>query len=361
MQTTDDVRPLPQIPPARPITKVSVDGYKAMLVSISRYSSQKRTIDPEEPHQVTPLEMVEDLVERTDLKASSKSGYRSALLWLLRSQGNQSESNRKAYAILEHDLKLTVAEANKKTNKARSISEEDLDDLISQLAENAEGSPWAARSQHWIQATLACGARPIEWMSAAWLDSTQTVLKIHTAKLKLSAPAFVKQEQGEGGSAADEDDIGEDEADESNGHYLAGATREIPITRSADRIAIDAHMAEFNHAVPSQLPDRDRLKAFKKYNDQCRQAVRRVCAQVWGTKKSFTMGTMRSQFSANQRALLGANASSILMGHSDPTSPAAAHYGKANQAHSRFKGVRQSMTNAEIAGNTDGEKARDVL
>jgi hypothetical protein len=367
MPALDEKTPGAAIPPARPISAFSRDRYTATIISLQRYSIQKRSRDIYEPHQVTPLEMAIDLAERTDLAEATCSIYRSALLWYLRSEQDQSEDNRRAYWLL-----MTVLHERrthpKRPAKPKTISEEDYHELVSELASMAHRSTWAALAQHFMQATLASGARPVEWLNTKWADEAHTLLEIRTAKEMLCPPGFMQGEL----DLEDDEDLEEDsvddearmeaEAEPGSPSYLpTGQTRSIPITRGSDRVAIEAHMTEFAAWVPPELPEAERLEAYTRYYGQCRQVVRRACQKIWEGEKVYSTKTMRSQFSANQKALVGAAAASILMGHSNPTSPAAAHYGKGNQAFGRFKGMRQGMgTAAEAATQADGQETGEI-
>jgi hypothetical protein len=105
------------------------------------------------------------------------------------------------------------------------------------------------------------------------------------------------------------------------------------------------------------MSEKGKLAEFKKYHDECAHVLRRTCRKLWGTKKAFTLYTMRKQFSANMKAVHGSDITAELMGHSSSDSPSAAFYGKANQAHARFKGQKQSYR--EILIQSPSNKVRN--
>lgn len=330
-----------------------------MIATLEAFSTVRRSPDMEVPVQITAVQVAIDLAEREDLAETTRTSYRSALVWFLRTQQDQSPGNRLAYAYLMEWSREKRTDA-RPAPKPKAISEEDLDDLVCELAAMAERSPLAERSQHWVQATLACGARPIEWMKARWLDVEQTQLEIHTAKQKLSEPAFRQAELDLGqidSPYGDEDTFSDDLDERPKQSYLLGtSTRVIPIARASDRLAITFHMARFQEAVPEHLEEMERLEAFNRFYDNCAKTIRRACNKLWGNEKRYSLKTMRSQFSANHKAALGAAATAVLMGHSDPDSPTAAHYGKGNQAHSRFKGMRQGQDVRAAETIVDGQE-----
>lgn len=369
------VQPVAEIPAPGKITSTSQDQYRAKAESLRRYSVGKRSRDPEEPVGVSISEAVEDLVARRDLSASSLMAYRSAMLWYLRDLQDQSEPNRRAYAML---LEMRAQEdAKPGRTKKKAIPEADYNELINELSEMATTSTWALRAQAWVQATLASGARPVEWLDASFADADKTKLAIVTAKHHLEPPRFmtaagsdaagdqppgnrttadpIQYEEAGQGSGEEE---GEADTDQESPARVAGDRRVVPLAPGMDRLATEMHLAYFNHVVPTDLPLGKRLDGFRKYHDQCRWVLRNACQRLWKGKKNYTLYTFRSQFQANQRARLGAKGAAGLMGHSTEMSTSTAHYGKANQAFARFKAEKAAAGGQTEAAAEQGAEVQ---
>lgn len=364
------VKPVLLIPEPRPVTVNSRKVYITNAEAVRYFSIRKRAPSPDEGFNVTALEAVIDLVLRDDLKKASARAYRSAMLWKLAYDRDQCESARTAYAVLERWRPGATPLHEGAPRRSKGIPEADFHELHGLLGDMAVNSVWAQRAQHWIVATLAVGARPIEWLDARWEDDTRQAMLLNTAKGKLEEPAF--QATRAAGSAAGRSGIapsaaravmdgGDEELkDEVSGEdvlRVVGNIRRVPVIRAFDRMTIDAHMASFTRYLKEQgaQTESERYEAFRRFRDAARLALRRACLALWEGKKLYGLNSMRQQFQANQRALhkgdLGAVRS--LMGHT--THVSGGHYGRASQAHSRFKEkaatneiVQQTVTPAHL-------------
>lgn len=127
---------------------------------MQRYSSAKRTRDPEEPAGTTYLEMAQDLAAREDLPHASKRTYRAALMWQIRAKPSTPDQDAEALAVL--DALIRTPGPKPKSTKAKTIPEEDMNLLLEELAGMGMGmrSRWAYRAHFWIIAGLATGLRP---------------------------------------------------------------------------------------------------------------------------------------------------------------------------------------------------------
>lgn len=359
------VQPVEVIPAPGRVAATSRAQYLAKAQTLKRYSEAKRTRDPEEPVGVSILEAVQDLAARTDLSWRSLNAYRSAMLWYLRDAGDQSEMARTAYKILL-DLLPPKNPADKPQTKKKSIPEKDYEDLINELSAMGSTSLWALRTLAWVQATLACGARPVEWLNAHFRDQAKTTVVLVTAKSHLEPPRFMGAAAAhaspptpEGLREAPEEEE-EGPADEGLPLRVAGGERVITLNAPIERLMTELHLGYFQAAVQPGLPLEQRLDAFRKYHDQCRWTLRRACQRLWKDKKNYTFYTFRSQFQANQRAMAGAQHAAQMMGHSSVTSTSTSHYGKANQAFARFKGRRPAADGqVQIEAAPDGEGGTD--
>lgn len=341
------VTPVPLIPSARPVTVNSRKTYLANAETVRRYSIVKRAPSWDEPTNVTALEAVTDLLLRTDLSRASASAYRSAMLWKLAEDKDQSEIARTAYAVLERWRPGAAPHEEGAPRRSKGIPETDFHELHGELGDMAVNSVWARRAQHWIVATLAVGARPIEWLDARWEDDTRQAMLLNTAKGKLEEPAFkAVRAAGHAGSAAAAAAIAagnaEDAEDEEPGEdvlRVEGNIRRVPVTRAYDRLVIDAHMKNFRDFLQEQgaQNDAERFEAFGRFRESARVTIRRACLSLWKGQKLYGLNSMRQQFQANQRALHKGNLGAVreLMGHT--TDISGGHYGRASQAHSIFK------------------------
>lgn len=308
-------------PTIKPKTEVL---YRRIVKVLVKHSTRNRSSDPLEPVMVSPTMLVEDLYARKNLPAdhpdflewSTFSTYRSALLWHLDQNKENPAYETALEKLMEYSSMSGIQARTTPQKKRRVISQTDLHALIEELSDRGHRSKWAYRSVYWLLAGLATGLRPIEWENAAWEDEAHTALVVNNAKIKLAAPAFLRKEQP-------------DEAGATEYKSRVPTTRTIPVLNSKDSFNIETHMNLIRAGLAEGAD-------FTHYYEQCRRAIWLACRKLWGDKKTYSLYTVRGQYSANQRATVGSAKTSVLMGHSRPDSPSAAHYGKANQAHKGF-------------------------
>lgn len=167
----------------------TIQTYRIVYDRCMRKAIAKREINPDEPVQITPLDLVEDwLLTVGSCRPQTANTQRSALLWAIaqsqepgwkealnRLNLNKQEGPSRTYS--DEDL-----ESNRRSRApGRMIPEADLHILLNRLASRGE---WGARSQWFLMAGIASGARPVEWPDADWVDEEKTVLRIYTAKVK---------------------------------------------------------------------------------------------------------------------------------------------------------------------------------
>jgi integrase len=325
-------------------------GYgKAISAAIS-YSRDKRTLSWDEPALVTITQVIEDMIDREDLTQSTKNMARAALLWYIRSgQVEDKEGAAIGIAMLE---KMQKPPGRKPLiNRPKKITEEDLEILLAELDRRSLKSEWAKRCAAWVSAGLVTGVRPIEWLHSEWVNDEHTCLRIKNAKIKLLPPAFLRKH-------ATEEETRELERIRSLEIEEDEPSRIIPIDNASDISIVEKHLHLLHEFVPGTMSEKGKLAEFKKYHDACALLLRRTCRKLWGTKKAFTLYTMRKQFSANMKAVHGSDITAELMGHSSSDSPSAAFYGKANQAHARFKGQKRSYREILIQSPSNKVRSR---
>ena len=355
----------------------TIDSYRSKIKSLQRASSAPKFDSSDKQASVKLKQLVEDFIARTDLSQSTKSTYRSALIWHLCRQTSQTQE---IDFLLERLNTLPSTRAMKSPARRKTITETDLKLLLSEIHERAMKSIWAARTEDWIMATLVTGTRPIEWLTAVWANPAKNLLKIKTAKKKAAPPAFGRlnnrnrkpsgEELPPKEETPDETEKrkwyedwielegrlpfipwdsfdGLDDLDEQDGFaFISNLFREVSISDAPSIAFVDRHMQAISSVVLDDSTWEEQLNNFRSYNDQCRKIIDRACWKVWKGKKKYSLYTFRGQFSANMKALHGSVKTAVLMGHSSADSPSAAHYGIASQAHLAFKGQRTGETMA---------------
>jgi len=343
-----ETQPLLEAAQIKETTRV---GYMKSVMAAVRHSKAKRTIDWEDPANVSITQVVQDLEEREDLTRETKLVARSALLWYIKSgQVQASEDTRRGMSMLES---MTAPRGRKPTLiRPKTISEEDLAKLMDEIYDRTDKSAWARRCAVWICAGLVTGARPIEWLHAGWSDEEKTTLRLKNAKVKLLAPAFIRK------------DAKEDHPDLESLHYWdldeSEHFREIPLDKEADRSMVENHLYCISEFAPHGMSEKGRHLEFQKYHNECALVIRRACRKIWGNKKSFSLYTMRGQFSANMQAAHGPEKTAELMGHSSADSPSAAYYGRQKYAHSRFKSSKAPHREGQLQAPVEQASAQNA-
>lgn len=336
---------------ATPIKEATQKSYMKSVMAAHRHSQAKRTFDWENPPIISIAEVVQDLIHRTDLTRETKLVTRSALMWFIRS--GQVAADDEAVKAMETLNRLKIPRGPKpKDSKPKAITEEDLGKLLDALYDQSEKSTWAFRSTVWIRAGLACGARPIEWLEAQWADADKTILRLKNAKMKLLAPAFARKTHIDE-SAPEAEQLGYWESSEEDSY------REIPLTRESDRSMVETQIQYIESIAPRSMSLEGRRAEFEKYHAACALAVRRACRKIWVGKRTYSLYTMRGQFAANMNASRGADDAAKLMGHASSDSPSVAYYGKWNQAHGRFKAVKEATRPGEAPVHVENETPQD--
>lgn len=291
------------------IAEVTQELYEKIFRRLIKYSSDLRSHDQLEPVSLSPVQLVDDLYERQDIRSSSFSTYRSALLWIFSSRLEENPAYQAGLdRIHERSKMASGGEPPQKgrTRRKKVIPESDFHLLIDELTGLSSRSKWSYRTMYWLHAGLATGLRPVEWENAHWANDDHDRLDVKNAKRKVSPAAFLRKSAIKPLTGIPEE-------------------RQIPV-QPADRFYIEQHMRLIDEAAAEGVP-------LAEYYQQCRRALWRACRKLWNGRKVYSLYTMRGQYSANSRAAVGPAATSVLMGHSREDTPSAAHYGKANQAH----------------------------
>lgn len=344
-----------------PIADRTRKTYLGMVAYATRYSVAKRTSDWDEPAPARLTDIVEDYFSREDISAGTKNTMRSALIWFIESGETKTTPDALAALAKLRALESPRGRKPKGKRRANTIPPEDLTALLRYLTGKTRSKLWAYRTASWIRAGLACGARPVEWLNICWTDENKTAIQIKNAKTKLSEPAFLRKKmESDEALEVDEVHLGKIQDRETDYSYDSSKTgqepsapkyRVVPVESENDRRAIDLHLSLLEAEVLLIQGESERKKAYDVYYGNCRKALTRACNFLWEGKKHYSLYTMRGQFAANIKAAKGSAVAAELMGHTSETSPSAASYGKGNQAHPKFKGLRPSnqLHNAQVA------------
>jgi len=321
-------------------------AYRGVVRSLVTFSERERSRTSTPPARLTMLQVALDLGQRKDIRESTKWVYGSALLWIMRKEPRLREEDLKAYHLLKAMRTREARQASAGTVRAQrkptAIPEAHWNAILDDLNTRAGGAEWARRTLHLAVATRASGARPCEWMGARWTDESHTAIELPNVKVKADPP---RCQTSRGADTARGSEKHDDQA-----KVCESKSRVVQIPCPFDRLAIDLHMAAFNACVSPELPPAERYKAFRRFYFQCAQVLRVTCRRLWSGKHRYTLSTVRGQFCANMKALHGSVRAAQLMGHSSPRNGSRKYYGKANQAHSSFKGHRPGLQVRQAQG-----------
>lgn len=342
-----------------PISPRTASNYKASIQAALSYSQRQRTTDWEMAAQVTLAQVIEDNNKRTDHAESTKKLLRFALLWGLRSGYIESSDIDSDRNLVSEGWTLVSCKKRDKQRK-NTIPEGDLKKILERLQEKAVRSKWAKRTAVFLRAGLATGVRPVEWLHAEWFDATKTVLRIRNAKEKLAEPAFLREPSGAILSnklrARDADTDAQSDQRFDGLIHRTHSFRVVPIESEKDRIAVEEQIQLINLFIGVSVDEVVRQRAFVSYHRACLQVLNRTCFDIWQGKKRYQLYTMRGQFAADTKAACGSAVATVRLGHTRDDSPSAAFYGKANQAHSKFKGKRETIRKQDIVAKIEAEK-----
>lgn len=342
--------------PIKSSTEKSYDGHVDALI---KYSVTKRTDYWEEPALISFKILIDDFIERQDLSNGTKRTYRAALLWFMKGYPGKSHQDMLDLERLEE---LALPKGRRTGgSKPKCISEEDYLKLVKEIEDQGRGSIWAQRTLLWMHAGIDTGVRPSEWLNVQWVDDNEDVIRVVNGKRKLSEPAFFRGKNRNEDSYIQGDDDGIYLECDPGERFDPETYRDIQISDPFQRLDINRHLEELNAVVKPDLPLSIREKEFEKYFNQCRQVIYRACKNIWNGKKWYSLYTFRKQYSANMKAAFGSDATAVLMGHSSKDSPSTASYGKANQAHQKFKALKDARVEQnKVFEKINSEKIKSV-
>lgn len=325
--------------PAKQVSLSTLKAYEASLKAMTNWSQQKRTIDAEGTAFVDPLVATTDMLARHDISARAKLNYRSALLWHLDQKTDLTERDTQARAML---CDKDVLPTKNKQQQGPVVPEKDLKTILSHLEAmaNKKSNGIAAMTVTWIKAGLATGLRPAEWLDASWATKDKKALQTISAKTKVGQVAYLQKPHDGLSSQAMQPML----------------MREIPLLDDADKEAVEKMLNLIANKVPGHLPRAERQDALNTLYLSIKQRLYTACKDLYKGKKKYSLYAFRRQFSANAKAAVGPDVTAELMGHFSAQSPSTGYYGKANQAHGRFKaaGAQRKMQEALVASGEKG-------
>lgn len=289
-------------------------------------------------------------------------------------------------------------------SKGKVIPEGDLHLLSNHLMGMGEAG---ARAQYMLLSTVACGARPVEWLYAQWVGTTTLRLytakaKRHNALAKIPAGTFPDLEAGpesetaqlfrpRGGAGgvrapsiqeADFErrlsELNLDPQEDADLIQELRDSRDQNSTRLFRDIAIapehclhiDLLLRSIRRVMSERLGedylvshDRPELEeTFKvEFYNPLRHAIWRACKNVFAPGVRYSMADARSTFSANRRATVGIRQASADLGHSH-LSTTVGHYpsGKAAWPRLRVAGLQKRLQQGMGPQKDSPEQAADV-
>jgi len=346
--------------------------YAVYVRSMYNSSIRLRTVDPQQPPVVTPLQVVRDLVGSMNGYAPSTwKLYRSALLWHMATHRNDNELYEEAYQLIAGSLAASRrpdllnenqganpdanansgADATKTTKPStkKTISEIDLNKLINQLCGMNRITNWGSRTQFWLLAGLACGARPSEWVGASWLDDSQTILCIPNSKRKMTVPIW--QLIGPGQTIHDVEANHPERLLRGSLFDPSKQTRNVAIA-SEDKLWVNLHLGALNDYL-NKSPQFEVDQAYIRYYNMCRKVLRKACLIAF-EKKQYPLYVMRSQYAANLKAELPLEEVAARMGHEPSGRTTMSSYGPRTSAH----GGRGAPTPAQQQAKAQARQER---
>lgn len=366
----------------------TVSQYQSRVRTLHLAASRKRSYDEQNPVSVSPMDMVDDLIESTQgpnptRRMSTFMQYRAALLWYLAGNRNTNVAFEDAYQKLARTLKPARSDSRPERLSKKSIPMDHLKKLINELGsmgswENAKiHAPSTA--QLWILAILGTGIRVNEWLYTNWTDETKQRLQVYNSKRKLTHPAFrLMKEHAESQSHDGEDD---DAPEVLSVHDLPASAiqpgkalddstewRFIDVDVE-DAAFVDRFMTALRAGIQRYMEDgdMDEETAFANIYTKCRKTIRVAVCRAFGKTHTYSLYTMRSQWAANTKRKMSLSLTSIAMGHIGGTRTTQRHYASRTSAHRKgviFDGLTaktvdvvkdQSFDTDDSMGETDAK------
>ena len=360
----------PRAPRTAPLmrSKQTEEQYTIRVRGLSRQSSAKRTVDPQNPYEPSPMEIVQDLIaaatatdsDKPVLASASWALYRSALLWHLAPKRSINAIYESAYHLLATTKNPCQPKAPGQREK-KTFAGNDFSVIINTLgAIDKERRAWGSKTAFWLQAGIAAGARGGEWLHTEWIDRNNFKLMIPNSKRKTSEAAFARLKANEANNtdtsaprnvyeqeeAAEkeralnalnpystsyntsysnpysdpslENTFEDDDFDEED-EPVAYASHRIVTIDPNDAIYVDLHLESIrkHNRLQTKRSSVSEEEAFKRYYERIRKTLRRACDIAFKGKRYYRLYNTRSQFSANRKVNHDLGAVATMMGHTN--------------------------------------------
>ena len=328
-------------------------AYATNTRRLYKRSTSERSTDPQQPVVVTPLDVTEDLIARRGTGADQYWNLnRASLLWHLAKNRSQYEIFETAFQRLAATKQIRSSQPKRKaTIDKRTIPESDLSQVIATLDTMNRTVSWGARTRYWLQAGLASGARPSEWVGARWLnETTKETLCLLNRKRKRTAPIFSLV--GPGQTIHDVEEHNPERLVPGFEYDNETRIRHVPIENNA-AFWVGLHMGTLNDYL-REVPESQEEERYKKYFNMCRKYLREACLRAFNGKRLYSLYVMRGQYAANMKAEHPLEEVAARMGHSPSGRTTMASYGPRSRAH----GGRGVQTPAEAQAAAEARQAR---
>ena len=312
------------------------------------------------------MDLVTDWISQiSETSKNTVNMQRTALLWAfdIYQHPGSAEARSKLKSISQSSILREADLDNPVTHRSRPsgrmIPQADMD-LLTNVLNNM--GLWGARSQWFLLAGVASGARPVEWPDAEWIDKKEGVLRIYTAKVKLrnawhnvppltftaedldnetNKPLFAAEEDTQRVSSMAawyERDFyrrtcmlrltENEQAELEAARYLNGVKlfRDVVIEEKY-RTFVSLHMdsvklvvEQYRAASVEQAALETEAIFSKIYYDKVGHCIWRACKKAFPTGLLYALVDTRSTFAANRRAANGLSSSARELGHNLTTS-----------------------------------------
>lgn len=328
--------PLPSDTGEQKLAQRTIQQYRKLFRLMIREGQKRRWNGAEEDiYPISDKEIMEDLLENPRrLKFGTLNSMRSAMIYCIR--GTVTEHLIEEMQSPDFTAKLKLAALNPLTEnstvrsrpKGRIIPEMDYIQLLSQLGQ-MKGI--ARNASVFLQATIATGARPVEWTNATWVDRNAGILRFKTAKSKSVNP-FNRNSTVQGIKFKEGDESISYRTVNVEPQHIEIVDKQVLLVRNLLNLSQPGLLAE-------DMSDDLKYSYFKPYFEKCRVVLHRACMKVFADKRTYSLYDARSTFAANRRALYGVKTAAAELGHNAEKIDQAvqAHYGNRHVAWQSYK------------------------
>lgn len=312
-----------------------------------------------DPGYYTPStrDLIEDLAKNEEgYKHSTLIKLRNAILYFAEMAEDFANAEYLRSKDFLEGLKSNEGDGNTNSRPSRRTIPEDHFNMIrAELLKSRKKN--GRRIDAFLMATFATGARPSEWLSAKWIDIEKGIIEFKNAKSKSRSPLNTRKI----------DNLPEQLRIKMQFKEKEISYRQVEIEPELIKYVIehkqylDGFMYEEWGKYPGTEVDGEwREKAFKSYFDSARITLHRVSEKLFGENNLYSLYDARSTYGANQRARLGTDKASKMMGHA-VGKKSIAHYGNSYKAWSGYKKLgKERMAQEQADRNNTANTAENI-